>query len=232
MTGQTTQFSTLPTERAMPTNRVMLFVRCLLALSLASTVHSETQHSLTDEEHSRALSIEKAEYSKRLSIPGGVPGLSESPRDTKEETYVVSVAPIGSPSTTARIREALRSDSIPTRRALVTRYEYATGSTIRTWIDLGSDRVLMTRRDINYPTPLAPEELEEAVSLMPSRDDETDAVVNDDDNGPQYSHLVPVSADKTEPRYGHRLVWLWIDSPERSTKYLIDLTMKEVVKSR
>ena len=56
--------------------------------------------------------------------------------------------------------------------------------------------------------------------------------MNDDDNGPQYSHLVPVSADKTEPRYGHRLVWLWIDSPARSTKFLIDLTMKEVVKSR
>ena len=111
MTGQTTEFSTVPTqsapERAMPTNGVMLFVRCLLALSLAATVHSESQHSLTDEEHSRALSIEKAEYCKRLPIPGGVPRLSESPSDTKEETYVVSVAPIGSPSTTARIREGV-----------------------------------------------------------------------------------------------------------------------------
>ena len=219
-------------EGSVSRKSVVLFVCWLLSLSLSSTARPQSQHALTAAEHARALSIEEAEYSERSPVRGGVPGLSETPRGARGETYVVSVAPIGSPSTVARVREVLRTDSLPNRRAQVTRYEYATGFTIRTWIDLDSGKVLAVRNDINYPTPLAPKELENAIALMPSRDDGTDAVATDDDNTLQYSHLVPVSGDMTEPRYGHRLVWLWIDSPERSAKYLVDLTMNEVVESR
>ena len=234
MTGRTPMLSTvLPsreTERTMSGKSVLSIAFCLVLLTGASTARTETRHAISAAERDRALSIEKAEYAKRpVPVREGVPGLSETPRGSRRDTFVVSVAPIGSPSILARLRKALPADSRSSRRALVTRYEYATGFTIRTWVDLDSDSVVAVRQDINYPTPLAPSELEAAIELVREGAAATEGRARDDD---KYSHLVPVSADKTDSRYGHRLVWLWVDAPERSAKFLVDLTMEKVVESR
>ena len=222
-------------DNGMSTSKAALFASCLSVsvVCVAFTAGSQSSPTLTALDRQLAIALETRHYNEneRTAISGAVAGLSATPRGAITETHVVSVTPVGSPSTVARVRQTVGGDSLPNRRALVTRYEYATGFTIRTWVDLDAERVLTVRNDVNYPTPLAADELKNAIAVMLGRDLASDTTPVDDDEAARYLHLVPLSGDMTAPRYGHRLVWLWENARGPSPRYLIDLTMNEIVEA-
>jgi hypothetical protein len=116
------------------------------------------------------------------------------------------------------------------QRAMVMRYDYATGVTTRTTVDLGTGRALDVRADTNYPTPLAKEELDQAIALARQKvsafDDILKAARPEDVS---ISHLSPLDNDPQSATYGHRLVYLWVSRPRRSEQILVDLSTNEVI---
>lgn len=190
------------------------------------------QHRLTDQEKEIALEIESARYSLNLPTTIPVPHLSNTPAGKRKLSVVVAVRPIGTPSINERIRElAEPGDPVLRRRALVIRYEYMTGDTIRTWVDLESDRILTVRRD-KYPAPLAQEELDRAIQILRDHSQEIDQFVSTHTDV-EFSHRVPhsVGRESSAPSLrGHRLVWL--GTPWTSERYLIDLSGEQVLSTR
>jgi len=158
--------------------------------------------------------------------------LSDTVEGVKKKSIVVSVSPVESASTVIRMDDATSANPIPSRRALVTRFDYATGLTIRTWINLDEEKVVKIRGDLNYPTPLANEELVEAIELLKNSNDEVAKIANEYGDRVQFAHLVPVSSNRSAPRFGHRLVWLWIRAPIHTDKFLVDLSTNEVLETR
>ena len=210
---------------------------CLIALfcGVSTSAMCQSEHALSEAEKMNALAVEAKTFSERQAVPaslrGAIPGLSKTTKGVLGKTAVVSVVPVGSASTVVRHGLALSMGSASLRRAVITRYEYATGLTIRTWVDLGSNVTVATRSDANYPTPLAPEELTEAKELLQAKVEEINKILSEGSDSVRYAHLVPVSSNAAAPRYGHRLVWLWLTSPVYTEKYLIDLSTNEVEKS-
>lgn len=202
-----------------------------LILTFASTSQSQR---LTDQEKEVALEIESARYSLNLPTTIPAPHLSNTPAGKRKLSVVVAVRPIGTPSINERIRElAEPGDPVLRRRALVIRYEYMTGDTIRTWVDLESDRILTVRRD-KYPAPLAQEELDRAIQILRDHSQEIDQFVSTHTDV-EFSHRVPhsVGRESSAPSLrGHRLVMLWLGTPWTSEKYLIDLSAEQVLSTR
>ena len=209
---------------------VSVFLCLGLAIQLgAGSALAQTAHGLTEAERSEALKAEASAFSTSKASPGvtessAVAGLAVTTKGASGKTVIISAVPVGSASTNTRHESLAKGAAVPVRRALVTRYEYATGLTIRTWVDLASNKALAVRSDANYPTPLAPEELQEAKALARASDAEFDKIVSEGGGDVKFHHLVPVSNSSSSPRYGHRLVWLWTVAPVVSEKYVIDLT--------
>lgn len=208
---------------------------CIIGLTLSSLTKAENLHTLSAEERSIALTVEVSS-TMRPRVPASadlinLQDLANTPKGASRKSVVISVLPVGSDSTVSRLKSTLPSGSIPSRRALVTRYEYATGLTIRTWIDLEKEKILHIRGDVNYPTPLAETELREAIELLKNKNNEVYNIANEYGNSVQFEHLVPVSSTKSAPRFGHRLVWLWIREPVKTARFLVDLSTGEVVET-
>ena len=72
---------------------------------------------------------------------------------------VTEVTLLGSPGTS----------TATDRQARVTRYEYATGLTITTVVDLNASQVLDVRVEANRPTPLGGDEVQRAIVLAALR---------------------------------------------------------------
>ncbi len=159
----------------------------------------------------------------------GLPGLANTLAGQKGKTVLPLVAPIelANPDPALVARGAKPPQA---QRAVVMRYDYATGVTTRTTVDLGTGRALDVRKDVNYPTPLAQEELDQAVTLARQKVSEFDAIIKS--ARPEelaISHLAPLDNDPSSSTYGHRLVYLWIQRPTRSEQILVDLSTNEIV---
>ena len=88
------------------------------------------------------------------------------------------------------------------------------------------------RQDANYPTPLAEEEEKEALALARRAVPALDAIVaSARADALNVTYMVPLDTDPASPRYGHRLVLLWVERPQRSKRVLVDLSTEEVVPS-
>jgi len=210
---------------------------CLLAV--AGVAMSQAR-ALTEDQLNRALEIEAkaAAADKPLvargSVGMGIPNLSSTFAGLKGKTVRPIVAPIEAPSA-APEQPVARGAKPPVdaARAIVTRYDYATGVTTRTTVDLGTGRALDVRKDVNYPTPLADEELDQAIALARQKVSEFDnAMKGAKPDDLSVSHLAPVDNDPSSATYGHRLVYLWVERPTRTRRVLVDLSTNEIATER
>ena len=221
----------LRTPVTIPT---LLFALCIAPFGVTHSVLAQSGHALTAEERLNALEIEAATWSPDAFLENPPADsfartLAETPRAIERESFIVAVTPVGSESTARRVRDALADGPASGRRALVTRYEYATGLTIRTWVNLSTREVLAVRRDLNYPAPLAPQELARATQLVEEHDAEIREIARARADEVEYIHMVPANSNWLPSRAGHRLVLLWLSSPVLSQRYLVDLSRAEVI---
>jgi hypothetical protein len=174
---------------------------------------------LSDTEKKLAQQLEDASVQQLRTNPSGPiqnKGLSQlagTSAGRVGRSVITEVTLLGSPGTSA-----------PTdRQARVTRYEYASGVTITTVVDLPTSRVLTTRVELNRPTPLAAEETQRAIVLATR-------AVPDLANTPRpgLQTIAVVDSRTASRRYGHRLVAVWRDRPA-SPRVLVDLSTEQVV---
>jgi hypothetical protein len=202
-----------------------------LAAALMVTAMSSGR-ALTEDEMNKALEIEAGATSQRSKFTargsvGALPGLASTPAGKSGKSVRPLVAPVESAGSDLVPRGTPPADP---QRAMVMRYDYATGVTTRTTVDLGSGRALDIRADTNYPTPIAQEELDQAVALARQKVSEFDAILKA--ARPEeisISHLSPLDNDTASATYGHRLVYLWVSRPKRSEQVLVDLSTNEVI---
>lgn len=206
-----------------------------LILAAAGTAVSHAQE-FTEGDLNKALEIEaKASATDRQMVArGGVglglPGLASTFAGQKGKTVRPLVAPVETASPAASEPVARGAAPGDGRRAVVMRYDYATGVTTRTTVDIGTGKALDMRKDVNYPTPLAKEELDQAIAIARQKVGEFDAIVKA--ARPEelsISHLSPLDSNPSSATYGHRLVYLWVQRPMRSEQVLVDLSTNEVV---
>jgi hypothetical protein len=207
------------------------FAGTCLAAALMVTAMSSGR-ALTEDQMNKALEIEASASSERSKFTargsvGALPGLASTPAGKSGKSVRPLVAPV----------ESAGGDLVPRgtapaepQRAMVMRYDYATGVTTRTTVDLGSGQALDVRADTNYPTPLAQEELDQAVALARQKVGAFDAILKEArPEDVSISHLSPLDNDTSSATYGHRLVYLWVSRPKRSEQILVDLSTNEVI---
>jgi hypothetical protein len=207
-----------------------MFARCGLAVAGAAAVivamlpaAAQDLARLTPAEEQRALEIEAsskppAVFAKANLLPG-LPGLASTAAGRLGKTVRPLIVPLEGPSTAG------------TKRAVVTRYDYASGLTTRTTVDLDSGKAVHVRQDANYPTPLAKEEYEQALAIARKANAEFDAIIKaaaPDDL--LITSQLPLYANPRHPRYGHRLVALRVEAPDVSDRIVVDLSTNEVVR--
>ncbi len=206
----------------------------VLAVSGAAMSHAQ---SFTESDLNKALEIEaKASAADRQMVArGGVglglPGLASTRVGQKGKSVRPLVAPVetASPSGSDLVARG-KAPGGDGQRALVMRYDYATGVTTRTTVDIGTGKALDMRKDVNYPTPLAKEELDQAIALAREKVGEFDAIIKAArPEDLSISHLSPLDNNPSSATYGHRLVYLWVQRPARSEQILVDLSTNEVV---
>ena len=144
----------------------------------------------------------------------GIPQLAKTPAGRVQKSVVTDVTLLGSPGTSAPAD----------RQALVTRYEYASGLTLMTVVDLNAGRVIDVRSELNRPTPLGADEIQRAIVLA-------GRAVADLATTPRSGLQVQALIDSkpASRRYGHRLVAVWRGTPPPSPRVLVDLSTEQVV---
>jgi hypothetical protein len=168
----------------------------------------------------RGLSDAERQLASRLEEPAtrgrratGIARLAETAAGRARKSVVTDVSLLGSPGTSAPAE----------RYARVTRYEYASGLTFMTVVDLSTGTVLDVRAEANRPTPLADEEIEHALALAGQAVVDLAAPPR-----PGVQTLPLIDSVATSPRHGHRLVLVWRDRPVPSRRVLVDLTTDQV----
>ncbi len=207
-----------------------MFARCGLVVTgaVAATlavlpVSAQAPAKLTPAQEQRALEIEAASkppavFAKANLLPG-LPGLASTAAGRIGKSVRPLVVPLEAPGQSK------------VKRAVVTRYEYATGLTTRTTVDLDSGQAVHVRQDANYPTPLAKEEYEQALALARKANREFDAIIKaatPDDL--LITSQLPLYDNPKHPRYGHRLVALRVEAPDVSDRITVDLSTSEIVR--
>ena len=185
----------------------------------AGVFAQSTARVLNDAEKRLAHQLEEASLQQLRTPPSplldrGLPQLARTPAGRVKKSVVTGVTLLGSPGTSATTD----------RQALVTRYEYATGLTITTVVDLNASQVLDVRAEANRPTPLAGDEVQRAIVLA-------GRAVADLATAPR-SALQVLSLVDSKPgsrRYGHRLAVVWRETPPASPRVLVDLSTEQVV---
>jgi len=119
----------------------------------------------------------------------------------------------------------------------ILRYRYDDGATLRTKIDVATKKVLSVEKLTLYPTPLAGEEIAEAIRLARAKSPAVDKIYKEAANDPVLGYLVPIVSDSKNPKYGHRLVLLSVSPkapadpealPPRRVTVRVDLTNESV----
>jgi hypothetical protein len=185
----------------------------------AGVLAQSTPRILTDAEKQQAHQLEEAKMQQLRNDPAsplfskGIAALARTPAGQTRKSIVTDTTLLGSPGTSGPGE----------RQARVTRYDYATGLTISTVVDLNSGRVVDVRADPNRPTALAPDEVQRAIVLA-SR------AVTELATAPRsgVEVLALVDGRKTSRRYGHRLAVVWRNTPP-SPRVLVDLSTEQVV---
>jgi len=196
----------------------------------ATAMAQEAGMGLTEAQKKRALEIEAATappagLTARGTVLQGLPGLASTFAGQTAKRVRPLVAPVESASP-----QPAGAGPTATQRAVVVRYDYATGITTHTTVDLRTGKALDVREDVNYPTPLAKEEHDQAVAIARSAVPQFDAIIRGArPEELRIRHLSPLDNDATSARYGHRLVYVWIDRPTRSPRVLVDLSTNEIV---
>lgn len=211
-----------------------MFVRCSVAsigalaaaLAAVAAPAQEAGKALTPEQETQALQIEAASKPPgvlaKAALAPALPGLAATPAGRQGKSVRPLVVPLESAGTAQPAG----------RRAVVMRYDYATGVTTRTTVDLDSGKAVHVRQDANYPTPLANEEYDQALALARKSVPAFDAIIK---AAPRAELListqVPLYDNPKHPRYGHRLVTLRIEAPTASDRITVDLSTNEIVRS-
>ncbi len=207
-----------------------MLARCGLAVTGALAtmlavlpVSAQEPAKLTPAQERRALEIEAsskppAMFAKATLLPG-LPGLASTAAGRIGKSVRPLIVPLEAPG------------QVGSSRAVVTRYDYASGLTTRTTVDLDSGKAVHVRQDANYPTPLAKEEYEQALALARKSVPDIDAIIKA--AAPDellITTQLPLYANPRHPRYGHRLVALRVEAPEVSDRITIDLSTNEIVR--
>jgi hypothetical protein len=112
--------------------------------------------------------------------------------------------------------------------AEVVYFRYQGGITIRATVGLETMELLKLEELKAYPTPLADEELAQAVTLAKKESPAFRSLyAGAGEKNIELDHLAPVVSNPEDPRYGHRLVILMVaprGKPEGVVKVEIDLT--------
>ncbi len=90
--------------------------------------------------------------------------------------------------------------------AELTYFDYASGKTIRTIVDLEEKITIKTNDFEAYPAPLAKDEEERAVELARESSDPVKALYANGDVS--FYAMAPVISDREDKRFGHRIVFL------------------------
>ena len=171
--------------------------------------------SLSDSLKNAAVDIEAKNFPKfdRTQFSDKViKALAETPSGQANLIAITDVTLLGSPGT---------SSDLP-RRIQVSRYEYATGLTWRTTIDVSTRAVVMYTADANRPTPLAEEEIERAIKIA------SDVVPDISQSHGKVNTVAIIQSSKTNPLYAHRLVRVWSEEAAPVRRALVDLSMNNV----
>jgi hypothetical protein len=177
---------------------------------------------LSEAERQLAYRVEETALQQLRAAPNnpwvgkGIPQLARTPAGLVKKSVVTDVTLLGSPGTS----------SPGVRQALVTRYEYATGLTILTVVDLNAGAMIEVRAEANRPTPLAADEIQRAIALA-------GRAIPDLAVTPRSAVqiLSVVQSKPTSRRYGHRLAVVWREGPSPSRRVLVDLTTEQVVEA-
>jgi hypothetical protein len=199
----------------------------MLGLAAWATTAANAQEAgtaLTAAQEKRALEIEAANRPPAGLVARGSVGIGLSKlASTFAGRQAKSVTPLVVPLETG-------APGKQSNRAVVTRYDYATGITTRTTVDLASGKAVHARHDANYPTPLALEEYDHAIALARSRVPAFDAIFKSTQPADLHINVqMPLYDNSSHPRYGHRLVTLWIEAPTPLGRITVDLSTDEVV---
>jgi hypothetical protein len=207
--------------------RCAMTLTCVVvaALAMAPVSAQEPGKGLTPEQKRRALEIEAASkpaavFAKATLVPG-LPGLAATAAGRLGKSVRPLVVPLESAAPAGKT----------SHRAVVTRYDYASGVTTRTTVDLDSGKAVHVRQDANYPTPLAREEYEHALALVRQAVPEFDAILKA--AAPAQLLIttqLPLYDNPKHPRYGHRMVTLRIEEPTPSDRITVDLSTDEIVR--
>lgn len=112
-----------------------------------------------------------------------------------------------------------------TRRAIVSRFDYLTGISVSTVVDLDANRVLDVDTSRDKPAPLSVAEFERAKTIASEANVAfRQALGTGKPETLDYNVLVLVDSKTTSPTYGHRLVLLSIEKPTSSPRLLVDLS--------
>lgn len=175
---------------------------------------------LSDAEKRLAYQLEDVNLQQLRAAPvnpfvdKGIRQLANTRAGRVRRSVVTGVALLGSPGTSAATD----------RQAVVTRYEYASGLTLMTVVDLNTSRVVDVRAEANRPTPLALEEIQRAIALAGRAVPELATVPRS-----ELQILSLVESKTTSRRYGHRLVLLGRDEGAPGRRVLVDLSTEQVV---
>ena len=204
----------------------MIFWASLVVFSVgtASLAGAQQSPQLSDEELASALAVESSAIEQ---FKGGaalapmaaftaeaIPELQSTPAGVEGKSVVTGVTAVSS------------QEAAQVSRAVVTRYDYGTGLTFRTLVDLAAKQALEVKADANFPTPLAPQEVERAIEIAGGTVPEIGQPPGAAQSEPR---LLPIiNTLRTSPTYGHRLVVVWRDDLPRVERVLVDLTTETV----
>ena len=106
-------------------------------------------------------------------------------------------------------------------KALVVRYDYGSGLTFRTTVDVTKSEVVDIKAEANRPTILATPEIVKATKLLRSAGVPV---------SPETVSAKPINDDATNSMsYGHRLIVLWQEEPVQTNRILVDLTSGKII---
>jgi hypothetical protein len=205
-------------------------VGALAAMVGAVTVSAQDgSKGLSPDQERRALEIEAASkpaaVQARAALVPALRGLASTPAGRAGKSVRPLVVPLEAGAATPA------SGRPAGQRAVVTRYDYASGVTTRTTVDLDSGKAVYVRQNANYPTPLAKEEYELALALARKASAEFDTIVKTAAPAELLiTTQLPLYDNPKHPRYGHRMVMLRIEAPATSDRVTVDLSTNEVVR--
>jgi len=200
-------------------------------VSSSSTLAQDRQlQPLTPEEVTLAITLER-EAVPEIRLP-----LASRPRSSVfsaqppslKNIFPSAVVKNSDPEVTILGAPGLVESDAP-RRAIVTQFDYVTGLLVTVTVDLEAKKVLDVKVARDKPAPLSAAEFNHALGLAIANNSDIKRLATEfgrDKLGVEI--VMPVDSRKTSPRYGHRLVLLWVETPQPSDRSMVDLTTDQV----